>query len=248
MDRDTVGAWPTSGRGAKISIFARNQKPGHAPSVAQILDIVQQSPMLEAMSFMRVPLVTENAADLPTLQPPSLRKVFLSDLPCAAIRQLVPRLQPTSDYQTYTVENFIPMQEAPDFFAPGRESALATILCGRTGKPIYIYYSEGHRFEVFNGSSSRLQICGHAVEQALEWVRDCLASPNEGTSGRICLELWALKIFSSQQVSQNIRTLCGIPNVVELRLHFMGGKRETAATVLEVFSRPMRDLPSGEEY
>ncbi|KAG9045778.1 hypothetical protein FS837_005666 [Tulasnella sp. UAMH 9824] len=233
--------------GALRSLYLR-EISNYAPSVAQILDIVQQSPLLEAILLMGVALVTGNTADLPTLQPPSLRTVFLSDLPSAAIRQLVPRLQPTSECQSYTVENFIPMQEAPDFFALAHESVLATILRGRTGKRVYICYSEGHRLEVLNGASSRLRLCGDAVEQALEWVCDCLASPNKATSGPVCLELWSLKNFSSQQVPRNIRALCRIPNVVELRLHLMGSDTETVAALLEVLSRPMRDLPSEEQY
>ncbi|KAG8896387.1 hypothetical protein FRC01_011845, partial [Tulasnella sp. 417] len=91
----------------------------HAPSVTQILDVVRLSPLLETLSLNLVALVTDNVAELPTVQPPSMITVTLKDLPGAALRQLVPRIQPPSRCVNFIVENTLSMEEAPDFFAPG---------------------------------------------------------------------------------------------------------------------------------
>ncbi|KIO21746.1 hypothetical protein M407DRAFT_10236 [Tulasnella calospora MUT 4182] len=220
----------------------------HAPSVAQILDIVHLSPLLEALSLNQVALVTSNHPDLPTLRPPSLRTVCLTDLPSTAIRQLVPCIEPTSRCINFTVENTPTMQEAPDFFAPGYESVLASILRSRNGNRIYLYYEEGACIEVSNGGLSYLRVNGDAADRGLEWVHDCLASPTETTSGEVHLETSHLMNFLPDAVPQHLVTMFLLPKVVELTLNHEDDDWESKDTLLKLLSWPLRNFTSGEEY
>ncbi|KAG8913854.1 hypothetical protein FRC01_004350, partial [Tulasnella sp. 417] len=217
----------------------------HAPSVTQILDVVRLSPLLETLSLHAVPLVTENVADLPKVLAPSIITVILERLPSAALRQLVPRIQPPSRRVNFIVEHAPTMEEAPDFFAPGHESVLESILRGRNGKPIHVHYKEGS-IKVSNSISSYLRIFGPAADQGLEWVRDCLECPTEATRGEVFLEISYLKNPHHGPIPQKFQTLCRIPNVETLKLYTKRDEWEGAAILLRLLSSPFRDLASGE--
>ncbi|KAG9045777.1 hypothetical protein FS837_005665 [Tulasnella sp. UAMH 9824] len=202
----------------------------HAPSVPQILDIIRLSPLLTTLSLNVVALEAGDSAVLPTLQPQALAEFRLREVTSDAVRQLVLCVRPPQ-CRIFAVDNTFMQEDIGDFFSPGLESVVPTILRDRQEKRIYINFTSFSTM-LSNGSESHIQINGYGAVSGLEWVRRCLESQTPETDGEVHVEVSDLKYLSSGDVPRALQTIRDIPNVVELTLHSNTDDWEHGASLL----------------
>ncbi|KAG8894428.1 hypothetical protein FRC01_012980 [Tulasnella sp. 417] len=202
--------------GSRLRNLGLHEIRSHAPSVPQILDIIRLSPHLTTLSLDYVAVGAGDYAVLPTLQPQTLKELILGEIPTAAMRQLVFCVRPPR-CRVFTIKTTVTEEEAADFFSPGLDSIVPTILRDRNGKRIYINFTSLSTL-LSNSRYSHLQVNGDAAISSLEWACSCLKSESLGISGEVHMEVSFLEDFIPNDVPRALQAVRNIPNVVELTL------------------------------